>query len=472
MSITTQSASTGNYVPPRLSYFQAFSLFGQFNNRIKIRTEDRITAIIGPNGRGKTVCLRLIDAFYKRKFSVFLGTEFKYLRFDFDTGSSVIIKKLPDTTKRLPDSEIAGPETLPLEIFFRSAEKQTTRWQPVARASTSIASNITRYIPFVTREGPNMWSDDRSAERYSFGDLIERFGDLLPTALLTDAPNLEPPGFKALTEGVDCHFIETQRLLSIGAGTDSSRTLFESRGRRLPNDPKLVVEQKAQKLKALLQNQLAMFGATSQRLDRSFPNRVLKNSPTRNLTQQQITDQLQKLEDERKALTKAGLIDVELGPMFVPERFDEHLSSVMSIYIDDTEEKLSVFTELRRKIDLFVEILSDRFIGKIVEINQREGFILRSEISKKEIPLDKLSSGEQHQLVLLFELLFELNRDSLILIDEPELSLHVRWQKQFISDLQKIIALNQFDVILATHSPQLISHWRELIVSLGNVYKQ
>jgi predicted ATP-binding protein involved in virulence len=85
------------------------------------------------------------------------------------------------------------------------------------------------------------------------------------------------------------------------------------------------------------------------------------------------------------------------------------------------------------------------------------------------VPLEKLSSGEQHQLVLFFELLFELKENALILIDEPELSLHVAWQKKFLSDLNRIIELNQFDVILATHSPQLVARWNHLVVELGDV---
>lgn len=89
--------------------------------------------------------------------------------------------------------------------------------------------------------------------------------------------------------------------------------------------------------------------------------------------------------------------------------------------------------------------------------------------SEITVPLEKLSSGEQHQLVLFFELLFELQKNALILIDEPELSLHVAWQKKFIPDLQRIIALNQFDVLLATHSPQLIGRWEDLVVELGDV---
>ena len=70
-----------------------------------------------------------------------------------------------------------------------------------------------------------------------------------------------------------------------------------------------------------------------------------------------------------------------------------------------------------------------------------------------ELDLEMLSSGEQHELVILYELLFRIPDNSLILIDEPELSLHVLWQEQFLKDLEEMAALSNFRVILATHSP-------------------
>ena len=82
-----------------------------------------------------------------------------------------------------------------------------------------------------------------------------------------------------------------------------------------------------------------------------------------------------------------------------------------------------------------------------------------------------LSSGEQHELVLLYELLFNTRADSLILIDEPEISLHVAWQQQFLHDLLKMTQLSKFDVLLATHSPLIIDDRWDLTVELGAVQK-
>jgi predicted ATP-dependent endonuclease of OLD family len=65
-----------------------------------------------------------------------------------------------------------------------------------------------------------------------------------------------------------------------------------------------------------------------------------------------------------------------------------------------------------------------------------------------------LSSGEQHFFVLFFRLIFiDSNQNKLVLIDEPELSLHPRWQVRFIDDLERIREIASIDFILASHSP-------------------
>ena len=68
--------------------------------------------------------------------------------------------------------------------------------------------------------------------------------------------------------------------------------------------------------------------------------------------------------------------------------------------------------------------------------------------------------------MMLYELLFKVKPDSLVLVDEPELSLHILWQQMFIRDLQDIIRLADFDVLIATHSPQIIHDRWDLTVEL------
>ncbi len=82
------------------------------------------------------------------------------------------------------------------------------------------------------------------------------------------------------------------------------------------------------------------------------------------------------------------------------------------------------------------------------------------------VKLKELSSGERQILVLIIHLVFNKASDSanIIIIDEPELSLHIAWQEMFCD---KILEANgSLQAILATHSPSIISDRVEDCVAL------
>ena len=71
---------------------------------------------------------------------------------------------------------------------------------------------------------------------------------------------------------------------------------------------------------------------------------------------------------------------------------------------------------------------------------------------------DGLSTGEQNRLLMFAKILSAMKEHSVFLIDEPELSLHLHWQMEFHEKLSKILSkLNKYHVVIATHSPIMIS---------------
>ena len=56
------------------------------------------------------------------------------------------------------------------------------------------------------------------------------------------------------------------------------------------------------------------------------------------------------------------------------------------------------------------------------------------------------------------------------LIDEPEISLHITWQKQFLGDLLEVSKLIALHAIVATHSPQIVSSHLDIQIDLGELY--
>ena len=76
---------------------------------------------------------------------------------------------------------------------------------------------------------------------------------------------------------------------------------------------------------------------------------------------------------------------------------------------------------------------------------------------------DKLSAGEKQMLSFLcYNFFFD---NSVIFIDEPELSLHTDWQRLLFPTLLKQQKNNQF--IIATHSPFIYSKYedKEIIIN-------
>jgi energy-coupling factor transporter ATP-binding protein EcfA2 len=80
-----------------------------------------------------------------------------------------------------------------------------------------------------------------------------------------------------------------------------------------------------------------------------------------------------------------------------------------------------------------------------------------------------LSSGEKQILILFAFLAFVASPGSIFIIDEPELSLHPKWQEEF---MQNFLSLKPDDMqlILATHSPDMIGNYRENCIVLTQNY--
>ena len=81
-----------------------------------------------------------------------------------------------------------------------------------------------------------------------------------------------------------------------------------------------------------------------------------------------------------------------------------------------------------------------------------------------EIDHTRLSSGEKQLIILLVEALLQNQHPHIFLADEPELSLHIAWQREIIPAVRQINPNAQ--VIVATHSPEIASKYRDFIFDM------
>jgi predicted ATP-binding protein involved in virulence len=450
----------------RLTEFQIDDLFGLYNHRIKLNSNQRITVIIGPNGRGKTVCLKFIEALFRRKFSYFNDIPFSVATFSFSSGHTIKIERTEVSRK----SSGAKRSTSGFRFLLGTPGAATQNWSS-ALADPTVQQEISRYLPGDWRfVESNTWIDQTDGEELTTEELVARYR--VPNKMIDKLQQKMPEPFNALISDIDCHLIETQRLLVLPTAGDSEGEMeysYPPPYRRRVRETNLAIQEKARKLRNILQETLTAYANLSQSLDRSFPLRVFEAQGSPSLSQTALRQELRNLDDRREALMSAGILDTQYEAVTLRSGdIEPGVAMALEIYVKDAVQKLNVFSALRSRLDLFKELIERRFIDKALNIDRESGFKIKSKTGLN-VPLDKLSSGEQHQLILVFDLLFEVKTNSLILIDEPELSLHVAWQKTFIESLQRIIALNAFDVLLATHSPAVVARHFDLVVELGPV---
>ena len=220
-------------------------------------------------------------------------------------------------------------------------------------------------------------------------------------------------------------------------------------------------------------------------------NFVNKEIEKKKCVPQEIVKLIEKFDKRKAELNNYGLLDESI------KKDDDIISSVISsskkkdigdllpfieLFYNTRLKKLDFFNDFHERLKLFQNIINKKFngakdspeawfAGKKFSINPSDGFKIEMEMDGRSIPISKLSSGEQQEIVMNYMLLFEKIDNQIVLIDEPEISLHVAWQRLFISDLKEIAAISNAKFIIATHSPDIIdSNW-DLVQELKNASK-
>jgi energy-coupling factor transporter ATP-binding protein EcfA2 len=432
-------------------------LFGIFDHVIPLNMDERITIVHGPNGFGKTAMLRLLNGLFNSRYSVFRSIPFKIFKVELDDDSSVEIVK---------NSDSSGKENNKITFKFHNSNSENTPFvlkkTEALSEPNSLIHMIEGMVPGLERIGSRSWQYFPTNEVLSLEEIIDRFEDLLPSKF--KRMQKEPDWLTNLTSEIHIRLIESQRLLNITSGRSSKTSPM------LPT-----VSAYSDELAQRMRDKFTEYGVTAQSLDRTFPTRLVKQQSSPDLTDQQLQNQLYELEETRSRLIEVGLLDKNENSDFQiqPETIDESTKNILSVYVEDVEKKLSVFNEIASKIDLLRRIINNKFAYSYKEMNfdKEKGFVFQTLYNHSSpsvetlSPID-LSSGEQHELVLLYELLFKVKPNSLVLIDEPELSLHVGWQVQFLKDLKEIIQLTDLGILMATHSPDIIQDRWDLTVEL------
>jgi energy-coupling factor transporter ATP-binding protein EcfA2 len=149
-----------------------------------------------------------------------------------------------------------------------------------------------------------------------------------------------------------------------------------------------------------------------------------------------------------------------------PSATRQLVANVVAPYVDSLRARLDALQDIQELVTLFLERLNSFFSNKSVSYVLARGLSIVSAQGDMLRP-SQLSSGERQLLALLSQVVIARRSASVFLIDEPEISLNVKWQRILVDTLLELVEGTDVQFILATHSLELLATHRSHVHRLG-----
>lgn len=431
-------------------------VLGEYQHSFEFDQDDEFVILYGPNGVGKTKFLEIVNAISNLKVFALSKLPFSSATLTYSDGSVLTVQLLEGPGGEVDDQLSRGEVKFTLTVPGKKPEY----WK---YQDDSFAELVRRHTPYV-QVSDEFWEDPEDGEVIRTSDLQERY---LPSSRRILKEDATPPEiFQEFVARVPSFLIETQRLRSAESRMPRGSGPF---GRmRRPNRTQSRINEQSTRIKELLNEAQTEHSRITQQKDRTFPSRVLEAARTSSdLDAQSIRERYADQNEFRSRLARVASVSLSEELALTEDHLEPWALALLDLYLDDTKAKLAPFEELLDKIELLEKIVNRRLLNKFLLVTDREGLTVQRSNNDQVIDLDSLSSGEQHEIILMIDLLINVPKGATVLIDEPEISLHVAWQLAFIPDVQEIAKMVGFKFVVATHSPQIINNAWDRAVRLG-----
>lgn len=148
------------------------------------------------------------------------------------------------------------------------------------------------------------------------------------------------------------------------------------------------------------------------------------------------------------------------------------LGKQVEVKLKEATENVSIptiYKDVFKNKSLFINHINHLFQCTNKTVNEEENKLIFS-LNDKNLTIQQLSSGEKQILIILLTALIHGDEEYVLLMDEPEISLHFDWQKQLIKMIKDLSPNCQ--IIIATHSPAIaMDGWLDKIVEMSTIVK-
>jgi predicted ATPase len=447
--------------------FSVLQLHGMLD--LELNFNEDLTIIVGRNGAGKTSALNLIADILRINLKGILSTSFAKAELNLVDDEKGVITITVDREAEVPHLEVRTGEKVVGQIPLTTAPEIFSPWDS---SSMSLA------------------------RKYG---LLSNLKDLLGRSDETQEAK------KMITEGVNLTFVRLDRTIittdALGDfNTENTNVSAESKrakgGDRRITEPIDVV-------RAVTKSNYLGYKAAHEKIKATAVEQLLRlqfiehestsSIGRRRLTEKKLEQQIEEL--ERKVSLSSLVQDTPglSGPVekffketrrllelsFKPKKTkagrrtkaEEELESVLlsrqwrvqkllEIFEAEQTETAEAYKRLKTYLDSAQEFFNDSekdlsFHPKHFELRFRPRFSDVTVLDENDSrSLAELSSGEKQVLIILTYLAFLANDQSIFMVDEPELSLHLKWQRGLVKVVSELRPPG-CQIIMATHAPEI-----------------
>lgn len=463
--------------PAIIESFHVSGLYGYRN--ISLDSPYAATILIAKNGAGKTTFLGVMDAFLKRQFSRLRDVDFREIKCKIIGHKSELI---------LTKEEVLALFDMPADgEILKAARRYEIDPYKLVQFLENFGSLRDDYHSL--REDP-VFSAVEKKVGYRIDNIISVFEKLL--VILFDhsetCKHIDEQ-LRAALDGVDVVYLPTYRRVELPLNSEDEEPMY-GRRRRTPKfrmtgsslftgDIQFGLSDIRDRLselnQAILVNSNTGYRQISAAIINDMIDGVLENAnfePGDLPDKEDLSLFFSRLKEGSRRLPFDEVTLPKLDRLYAGEQAETGSSKFLSYFLSKLNSVIKTTKNIELPVEEFIancnkylsaqdistsappDNSSDREVGaddKVLRLDRRTLRVYAASVAtQRKISLDALSSGEK-QMVSLFAKLFLYPDKKIILIDEPELSLSLDWQKEILPDVIRAPLCRQ--VIAITHSP-------------------